>query len=349
MEQLKKEEQKDDSHPGVLPPSKALVPVSRYAPRGWFYRFLVRVGIKSTGSLRDDLDAALAGEGRGGDVFSANERAMLRNILRLKEQRVEDVMVPRAEIDAVDHNISIGELLQTFQSTNHSRLPVYEDTLDDPRGMVLVKDLLLHLVEASGGKNKKKNDKHKQKENDDTKKVLDLSGVDLNKPLRKLKIIRRVLFVPPSMLASDLMARMQTERTQMALVIDEHGGTDGIVSLEDIVEEVVGEIEDELDEDSNMIIRMGDNIWTADARVEIKKIQDEIGTTFDPGETGEDMETIGGLVFELAGRIPARGEVVRGLGGFEFRILDADPRRIRRLQIVRSPIRQTRKKQKSQN
>ena len=340
MEQLKKETQKDQDQTGVLPQSRALVPVSKFAPRGWFYRFLMRVGMKSSGSLRDDLNDALAGEGRGGDVFSPNERAMLKNILRLKEQRVEDVMVPRAEIDAVDQNISIGELLQIFESTGHTRLPVYDDTLDDPRGMVLVKDLLLHLVEASGGKSKKK---QKNKEGEGKKKTLDFSRIDLGKALRKLKIIRKVLFVPPSMLAADLMARMQTERTQMALVIDEHGGTDGIVSLEDIVEEVVGEIEDEHDEKSDMIIRMGDNIWTANAKVGIKKIQQEIGAGFEPGETKEDMETIGGLVFQLAGRIPVRGEVIRGMEGFEFRILEADPRRIQRLQIVRNPTRNRKK------
>ncbi len=304
---------------------------------GWFYKFLTRIGLRSRGSLRDDLNEALAGEGAAGNMFSPEERAMLQNILRLREKRVEDVMVQRAEMHAVDEDISLGDLLQRFEETGHSRMPVYKENLDDPRGMVLVKDLLLHIVGISGG-NAKPNSEEMAK--------LDFSKVALSKSLSELGLMRRIIFVPPSMLAADLMARMQATRTQMALVIDEYGGTDGLVSLEDIVEEVVGEIEDEHDDDDDdgLVVASEDGIWTVDARAELEKITNEIGDAFQPGEEGEDVETIGGLVYALAGHIPVRGEVVRGLPGFEFRILEADPRRIRRLQVVQTSVRAARRK-----
>ena len=303
----------------------------------WFARLLVRLGLRSGSTLRDDLNEALAGEGEAGDVFTPEERAMLQNILRLRELRVDDVMVPRAEIHAVEIDTPLGEVLQIFDETGHSRLPVYDDTLDDPRGMVLIKDLLLHMTEIAGkgGRTKTKG-----------RKELDLSKVELATPLKKLRVMRKVLFVPPSMLASDLMARMQATRTQMALVIDEYGGTDGLVSLEDIVEEVVGEIEDEHDDEEGDqdIVIVGSGIWEVDARVELDKLTEAIGNGFDPGDAGEDMDTLGGLVFQLAGHIPVRGEVVTGVTGHEFRVLDADPRRIRRVQVVQTSLREKRRK-----
>ena len=309
---------------------------------GWFTRFMIRLGLRSGGTLRDDLHEALSGEGEAGDVFSPEERAMLQNILRLRERRVEDVMVPRAEVHAVSMDDTLGEVLKEFEDTGHSRLPVYDDTLDDPRGMVLIKDLLLHMTKVSRPK-KRRNGKNSSGDGQE----IDLSRVDLSKKLSKLDVMRKVLFVPPSMLASDLMARMQATRTQMALVIDEYGGTDGLVSLEDIVEEVVGEIEDEHDdeeENGNQIVAAGDGIWAVDARVEVEKLIEEIGAQFDPGESAEDVDSLGGLVFALAGHVPVRGEVVRGVPGFEFRVLDADPRRIRRLQVVQISQREKRRK-----
>lgn len=301
---------------------------------GWFFRFLTQIGLRSKGSLRDDLSEALAGEGEAGDVFSPEERAMLQNILRLRERRVEDVMVQRAEIQAVDENTPLGALLKKFRETGHSRLPVYGETLDDPRGMVLAKDAMLYMV------------RHSSDDEDEHSSDLDLAAVSLATPLNEIGITRSVLFVPPSMPAADLMARMQATRIQMALVIDEYGGTDGLVSLEDIVEEVVGDIEDEHDdeEDQALIFSTGENMWNADARVPMEDVVEVIGSAFEPGELAEDVETLGGLVFALAGHIPVRGEVIRGLPGFEFRVLEADPRRIRRLQIVQMVGRQTRRK-----
>ena len=310
---------------------------------GWFTRFMIRLGLRSGGTLRDDLTEALSGHGVAGDVFSPEERAMLQNILRLRERRVEDVMVPRAEVHAVGLDATLGELLHEFEQTGHSRLPVFGDTLDDPRGMVLIKDLLLHMTKISS----KKNGKIKKSETESSATPLDFSKVNLSLPLSKLNATRTVLFVPPSMLAADLMARMQATRTQMALVIDEYGGTDGLVTLEDIVEEVVGEIEDEHDDDEadgQKIEVLGDGIWTVDGRVELENLIKEIGPDFDPGKRAEDVDTLGGLVLALSGHVPVRGEVVTGLTGYEFRVLDADLRRIRKLQVVQTSLRDKRRR-----
>ena len=335
-----------DAELSPLPPDKSLVPVKGGGDKKRrFLSFFARL-FAAKGSLRDELKEALAGEGgadgkpdrgrtargkgRTAEGFSPNERAMLQNILHLTERRVVDVMVARAEINAVEERISVGDLLQMFEKTGHTRLPVYGDTLDDPRGMVLVKDLLLHIVTASGGASGSQDGPAK----------LDPSKIDLDQPLGELDIVRSIIFVPPSMFAADLMNRMQVSRTQMALVIDEHGGTDGLVSLEDIIEEVVGEIGDEHEKDeSARITRISPNVWSVDARAELEKVREAIGKNFDPGESGEDMGTIGGLVFALAGHIPARGEIIRGLAGYEFRITDADPRRVRQLQIIHRPSR----------
>lgn len=308
---------------------------------GWFARLLIGLGLRSVSSLRDDLSEALSGEGQAGDAFSPEERAMLQNILRLRERRVEDVMVQRAEVHAVDLQDSLADVLREFEETGHSRLPVYNDTLDDPRGMVLIKDLLLHMTKKSSTKRKGT----KTNVNSDGIRY-DLTKVDLSAKLESLKVIRKVLFVPPSMLATDLMARMQATRTQMALVIDEYGGTDGLVSLEDIVEEVVGEIEDEHDEDEayTQVTVVSDGIWKVDGRIELEKLRSEIGNNFDPGEIADEMDTLGGLVFSLAGHVPVRGEVVTGLPGYEFRVLDADPRRIKQVQVVQTNLRDKRRK-----
>ena len=298
---------------------------------GLISKILGMLGLRPAGTLRDDLESALSGQrGDEQDVFSPEERAMLNNILRLREVRVEDVMVPRADIIAVENDITLDKLLLLFEESGHSRFPVFSDTMDDPRGMVMIKDLQAYIVRNASRVQKSSNKTNKRQI---TK--LNLSIIDLSKKLGSLKLVRKVLFVPPSMLVTELMARMQTARTQMALVIDEYGGTDGLVSLEDIVEEVFGEIEDEHDDDDGLMIeKSAEGVFIADARAELDEVATFIGSNFQYGEVGEDMDTIGGLVFSLVGRIPVRGEVIEGIPGFEFRILDADPRRIRRLQIV---------------
>ena len=200
---------------------------------------------RNTSSLREDLTDALAGEDSDRHAFTPEERAMLNNILTLRELRVEDVMVPRADIDAVDLSTTLGELLVALENSGHSRLPVYHESLDDPRGMIHIRDVLNHITRVARGKRRGRPRKDSAQRPAD----LDLSVVELSRPVSDLSVIRPVLFVPPSMFAADLMARMRAARIQMALVIDEYGGTDGLVSLEDIVEMVVGDIEDEHDDD----------------------------------------------------------------------------------------------------
>ncbi|MCA1491048.1 HlyC/CorC family transporter [Ensifer sp. NBAIM29] len=295
----------------------------------------------NTSSLREDLADALMFDAASNTVFSPEERAMLNNILRFREVRVEDVMVPRADIEAVDQGITIGELMVLFEESGRSRMPVYSEGLDDPRGMVHIRDLLAYVTKQA--RNRRRNGKAQattaiergEKASRQPRSGFDLARVDLNKTVEEAGIIRQLLFVPPSMLASDLMQRMQAARIQMALVIDEYGGTDGLVSLEDIVEMVVGDIEDEHDDEEVMFASTSEDVFVADARVELEEISQAIGPDFDVREQIEDVDTLGGLVFASLGRIPVRGEVVQAIPGFEFQILDADPRRVKRVRIMR--------------
>ncbi|MEO3997572.1 hemolysin family protein [Mesorhizobium sp. CAU 1732] len=290
-----------------------------------FGRFRQRNG----STLREDLADALSDRTPETAVFSPGERAMLNNILRLRELRVEDVMVPRADIEAIDLSMKLGDLLALFEESGRSRMPVYHEALDDPRGMIHIRDAVAYITRAA----KQKRPRASKKAN--AAMPLDLANVDLTKPIGDLSIVRPVLFVPPSMLASDLMTRMQAARIQMALVIDEYGGTDGLVSLEDIVEMVVGDIEDEHDEDEEpMITKTDDGVFVVDAKAEIDDVAAVIGEAFAPGDHGEYVDTIGGMIFNTLGRVPIRGEVVQAIPGFEFHVLDADPRRVKRVRIV---------------
>lgn len=281
-------------------------------------------------TLREEIAGALAETAADAESFSPGERAMLNNILRLREVRVEDVMVPRADIEGVELGTTLGELMGLFEQSGHSRMPVYVETLDDPRGMIHIRDVLGHITRAARPK------KGRGSRKTTAAPALDLAQVDLTRGIGDLDLIRPVLFVPPSMLASDLMARMQAGRTQMALVIDEYGGTDGLVSLEDIVEMVVGDIEDEHDEDEPLVTKTGDGVFLVDGKAEIDDVAKMVGDGFAAGEHGESVDTIGGMIFNTLGRVPVRGEVVQAIPGFEFHVLDADPRRVKRVRIVES-------------
>ncbi|MEK1854099.1 MAG: hemolysin family protein [Phyllobacterium sp.] len=283
-------------------------------------------------SLREDLDAALAVDHQGDTAFSPEERAMLHNILRLRELRVEDVMIPRADIEAVDITTTLGDLLEVFEKSGHSRMPVFAETLDDPRGMVHIRDVVNHITKVSRVKAPRKTAARTPKIPVAAK--FNLANVDLTKTIADLSLMRPILFVPPSMLANDLMGRMQAQRIQIALVIDEYGGTDGLVSLEDIVEMVVGDIEDEHDDDEVMIIEEPEGVFVTDARADLDEVTEKIGSGFVVGEHGEDVDTVGGLIFSILGRIPVRGEMVQAVPGYEFHVLEADPRRIRKVRIV---------------
>lgn len=296
---------------------------------GWLDRMLTTIGLRNPGSIREDLTDALAVSTPTAD-FSPQERAMLQNVLKLRTLRVDDVMVPRADIVAVQAETSLGDLLQLFRTAGHSRLPVYGETLDDPRGMIHIRDFLDFIAasaEGSSGRSKRRRL---------TTSGAHLAGVDLSLPLSAAKILRPVLYAPPTMPAIDLLARMQATRTHMALVIDEYGGTDGLASIEDIVEMVVGNIDDEHDIEEGAAVTPGrDGSFIADARADLEEVAAALSAPLLADDFTEEVDTLGGLLIVLAGRVPARGEVVLGANGFEFEVLDADARRVKRVRIIR--------------
>ncbi|MBM6580580.1 HlyC/CorC family transporter [Microvirga sp. BT689] len=294
----------------------------------WYDRVLTRLGLKPRESIRHDLEDALEESVEDTD-FSPQERAMLKNVLSFHRIRVEDVMVPRADIVAVAADTNLGDLLNLFRTAGHSRLPVYGETLDDPKGMVHIRDFLDFIaMRADSGAS--------ESGASDEAPLPSLGLIDLSMALSSANILRPVLFVPRSMPAIDLLVRMQATRTHMALVIDEYGGTDGLVSIEDLVEMVVGDIEDEHDEDSTLtIVQAAEGTYIADARASLDEVKETLGVDLTEEEGAEDIDTIGGFIVTLAGRVPSRSEVIVGPAGLEFEVLDADPRRVKRLRILR--------------
>jgi CBS domain containing-hemolysin-like protein len=245
--------------------------------------------------------------------------------------------VPRADIISVQKDITLGELLKVFASQAHSRLVVYDETLDDAIGMVHIRDLIALMTTRAAEAASKASTKRKRP----LPTGLDLKAVDLAMSLSAAKLVREMLFAPPSMPVLDLLAKMQTTRIHLALVVDEYGGTDGVVSMEDIVEQIVGEIGDEHDdEEAPRVFRQGDGTFLADARAIIEDVTAIVGPEFDVGEVAQEVDTLAGYIATRIGRVPVRGEVVPGPGRFEIEVLDADPRRVKKLKIYLSPERQ---------
>ncbi len=230
----------------------------------------------------------------------------------LDNLRVADVMVPRADIVGVEISTPLGELAKIFADAAHSRLPIYRETLDDPVAVAHIKDVISHLQPGEDGA---------RPEGWAEQEVLPEIG-------------RQLLFAPPSMRAMDLLRRMQARRMHLALVVDEYGGTDGLVTLEDLLEPIVGDIEDEHDEgDAPTIRTKGPGIWDVDARAEIDDFENVVGEEIAAADEDDDVDSLGGLVFTLVGRIPERGEVIRHSSGYEFEVLEADQRRIKRMRV----------------
>ncbi len=251
--------------PAVVPPGE----VARPAADHWLIRAIRTLFGWKAGSVRDDLQVVLDASTPDDVGFSAVERTMLRNILGLHERRLADVMVHRADIVAVKRDIKLGELLDLFESAAHSRLVVYDETLDDPVGMVHIRDLLAFMTVKA-----RVSETTKSKRKKPFPAGLDLRAVDLALPLADANIIRKLLYVPPSMRAIDLLVQMQASRIHLALVVDEYGGTDGLVSIENLVEEIVGEIDDEHDSDEPpAIVRQPDNSFIADARASLEDVR----------------------------------------------------------------------------
>jgi magnesium and cobalt transporter len=258
----------------------------------------------------DGQERPVRGRAALGPAFresSPAELAMVANILRLRELRVEDVMTPRADIEAVPEDAPLAEVIAAFERGSFSRLPVYRETLDDPIGFVHLKDLALHYG----------------------------FGRAEAQAFRLADHIRTALFVPPSMRIAALLQKMQGDRVHMALVIDEFGGVDGLVTIEDLVEQIVGDIEDEHDIDVvDPWTKEAEGVYLVNARADIREFEGAEGVRLLPDDWEEDVETLGGLVFMLANRVPARGEVITHPMGHEFEIVDADARRIKRLRLA---------------
>ena len=261
----------------------------------------------SSAAMRESLEEVIEDSERQSPALSEQERVLLTNMLAFGELKVRDVMVPRAEIVAADETMPLPELVTLFRAAQHSRLPVYRETLDDPTGLVHVKDVMALLEMRPDGDYR-----------------LEKSSI--------AAIQRPVLFVPPSMRALDLLLKMQTSHTHLALVIDEYGGTDGLVTIENIIEEIVGDIADEHD-DEGMALRRDGTCYVVDARLDLEDFKSETGIDLSTPESDEDVDSLGGLVTSLLGRLPQRGEIITHPAGFEFEVLDADPRRVRRLRI----------------
>jgi CBS domain containing-hemolysin-like protein len=293
----------------------------------WFDRLKTVLGFKGSASIREDIAEALEDKATTTD-FTPQERVMLRNILGIRKVRVEDVMIPRADIVAVPASITLSELMSVFRTQGHSRLPVYGDTMDDPRGMIHIRDFLDHVANRAetGRAVRRKAGKSG---------TINLGLVDMEVTLEQTKLLRQVIYVPPSMPAMDLLVRMQATRTHMALVVDEYGGTDGLVSIEDLVEMIVGDIEDEHDESALPSIERSEDgrSFVADAKVDLGALQPFLGLDLHEEPAAADVDTIGGLVVTLAQRVPSRGELIKGTLGLEYEVLDADPRRIKRVRI----------------
>lgn len=291
--------------------------------QGWLSTLRVRLGLAGSQTLRETLDEALRSDSEGESGFNPEERAMLVRMLRFGTLSVEDVMVPRADIIAVDDSQTVGSLLKTFDEAGVSRVPIFRETLDDPRGMIHVKDLLSWLISESALL-------------DDGKEERGIQSV-LEQTIAGAKLRRQALFVPPSMPAMNLLIRMQTTRIHMAIIVDEYGGTDGLVTIEDLVEQIVGDIEDEHDEEEvALMVEDPRSGLIASARTPVDELEKALGVKLLKPEEEAEIDTLGGLIFSLVGRIPARGELISHPTGIEFEILEADPRRIKKLKIHRA-------------
>lgn len=258
-------------------------------------------------ALRDTFEELIEEHEERVDSIDPGERALIENILNLGGSTARDVMIPRVDIGAVDVNTSLEDLVSQINTDAHSRLPVYRETLDDVIGMVHIKDVLTEMGHETG--------------------------------FSLRRILRKILFVAPTMPVLDLLLQMQMTQLHMALVVDEYGGIDGLITIEDLVEQIVGEIKDEHDADQGpQLVHGPQGSVIADARLPVEQFEEEIGPILTAEERAEDIDTLGGLLFTLTGRVPTRGElIVHAASGVEFEILDADPRRIKRLRARNLP------------
>lgn len=285
-------------------------PVPKGGGLGGFLRGVFRSSRGEESGLLETLEDMLDERSESAGALSDDEALLITNVLRLREVMVEDVMVPRAEIISVNVDSPVEDIIALFASSGHSRLPAFRETLDNPLGMVHIKDM-----------------------------VCPAAGIATSVE----KAVREVLYISPSARIFDLIREMRLRRIHMALIVDEYGGIDGLVTIEDLIEQIVGDIVDEHDHETepDLILR-DDGTAEVDARMELEDFEKHFGGSLFTGDEREEIDTLGGLVFRLAGRVPARGEIIRREGGPDFEILDANPRTIKRVRVTRLPPASTR-------
>ena len=272
--------------------------------RELFKKFFFKKNTENN-NLKQSIETVLDNDLKGTEGISKHERLMLLNILKIDGIRSSDIMIPRADIGAVELNDSFEKVLEVFIKEAHSRVPIYEKNLDNIIGMIHIKDLVNY-------QNQKKTETNF---------------------LQNLK--REILEIPPSMPVLDLLLKMQLTRLHMGIVIDEYGCTDGLVTIEDVIEEITGEIEDEHDEKNlPMLIKSSLNTFEASARIEIDELQKVTNVEFLNSYDNEDVDTLGGLIFSIAGRVPQRGEIIKHTSGTTFEIKDADPMKIKSVKVT---------------
>ena len=272
--------------------------------RKLFKKFFFKKNTENN-NLKQSIETVLDNDLKGTEGISKHERLMLLNILKIDGIRSSDIMIPRADIGAVELNDSFEKVLEVFIKEAHSRVPIYEKNLDNIIGMVHIKDLVNY-------QNQKKTETNF---------------------LQNLK--REILEIPPSMPVLDLLLKMQLTRLHMGIVIDEYGCTDGLVTIEDVIEEITGEIEDEHDEKNlPMLIKSSLNTFEASARIEIDELQKVTNVEFLNSYDNDDVDTLGGLIFSITGRVPQRGEIIKHTSGTTFEIKDADPMKIKSVKVT---------------
>jgi len=261
---------------------------------------------QSKENIKDVIEDIIEDNGQSVGKFDDGTKKIFKNIIQLNDKCIEDVMIPRADIDAVASSVKINQLMAFINKTKHSRIPVYEENLDKVIGMIHIRDLF-----------------EKINKNARIKKDIKISK----------SIVRKILFSAPSMRILDLLLKMRSEQIHMSIVVDEFGGTNGLVTIEDLVEEIVGEIKDEHDlEEIDVIKKKSKKTYEVSARLTVSEFEKKLGILFE-NEDKEDIDTVGGLVFNLIGKIPSRGQVIGHKSGLEFTILDADTRKIKRLLV----------------
>ncbi len=271
-----------------------------------FTKFLSIFNSSNKDDIKNVLEDLIDENTNGSEEIDDGTKNIFKNVINLSDKCLEDVMIPRADIAAVQNNVKINDLINFINKTKHSRIPVFQDNLDNIIGMIHIRDLFEKM------NNRVRNNKN-----------LKLSKT----------ITRKILFSSPSMKIVDLLLKMRSEQIHMSIVVDEFGGTNGLVTIEDLVEEIVGEIKDEHDfEEIEEIKKISKKVYDVSARLTVKDLEEKIGVFFSDEEK-EDIDTVGGLVFNLLGKIPSRGEVITHKSGLEFTINDADTRKIKRILV----------------